>query len=704
MKKRIALLPILFVCLFVFISCLDITDSSSSLILSLPKSERAAFSSEEVERYNISIFGFGTEYSESKTAKPGDAVEFSELEADDYQLTISGFVGETKVASGSSQATVTEAATTHVQVQMKWLREKFTVTFETGDGSLVSEQTVIEENCALEPDSPTLENYTFEGWFTDSDLTGKFDFTTPITSDITLYAKWEKETVVKESFTVKFMVDDSVYEAQTVESGATLAKPAEPSKDAYTFLGWFTDSEGEKEFDFSSPITEEVTLYSVWELDNSSSVCINILYDDYTTVINFSKTEDKYTYISGDCFVAGGATLTENGDELILHVVPMEGVVEDEYDITINTADGSYFVNNDSTYGTGISIISWTVDGTDISTGWKLACPYVEYSFDIDSKKLSSEVKNVTEYTQLTSEGPTSWEDGNYYLASGEVTIDSRITIASDTTAYLILADGATLNVQGITMNADGQNLVIYGQSSGTGVLNAGGTYSGIGGNSRHGAGTITIHGGLVNATGTDGSAGIGATGNNGAFNGTVTIYNGTVTATGDGWGAGIGGTRNSWGSSGKVIVYGGSLTATGGSQGAGIGGGEGKPGGTLTVYGGYVKGVGGAGGPFTESSPAGIGGGGSYGTSTSSGNSEQDSNGGTVTIYGGTVEAYGDRGIGSGGAYGHDSEGTLTIEEGLTYTIISGESESVAVETTLAAYTEAEGTERDSYVKITVQ
>ncbi|MBQ4378893.1 MAG: InlB B-repeat-containing protein [Treponema sp.] len=329
--------------------------------------------------------------------------------------------------------------------------------------------------------------------------------------------------------------------------------------------------------------------------------------------------------------------------------------------------------------------------------------PYVEYSFDVDKKQLSSQLKGAADYVELGSDGPVEWEDGKYYLVNGEVTIVSRITIAANSTVYLILGDGATLNVNGITLDASGKNLVIYGQSESSGVLNAvSSSYSGIGGTGA-GKGTITVHGGTVNAKATSSAAGIGAAGNNGCFDGTVTLYNGTINATGDGWGAGIGGTRNAWGQSGEVIVYGGSLTATGGTQGAGIGGGEGRPGGTLKVYGGYVKAIGGAGGPFSTDgyagSPAGIGGGGSYDY-----NSEQNSPGGTVEIYGGTVEAYGLRGIGAGGSYGFDSaenpQGTLTIEDGLLYKIIAGGSESTASATSLEVYK----TDRNSYVKIVVQ
>ena len=45
------------------------------------------------------------------------------------------------------------------------------------------------------PDNPTKDGYTFKGWYTDVNLTNEFDFNTPITSNITLYAKWDNAVI-----------------------------------------------------------------------------------------------------------------------------------------------------------------------------------------------------------------------------------------------------------------------------------------------------------------------------------------------------------------------------------------------------------------------------------------------------------------------------------------------------------------------------
>ena len=47
----------------------------------------------------------------------------------------------------------------------------------------------------VKPADPTRDGYTFGGWFTDEACTQAYDFSTPVTADLTLYAKWTKNAV-----------------------------------------------------------------------------------------------------------------------------------------------------------------------------------------------------------------------------------------------------------------------------------------------------------------------------------------------------------------------------------------------------------------------------------------------------------------------------------------------------------------------------
>ena len=68
------------------------------------------------------------------------------------------------------------------------------VSFETGEGSKVDFQTTADGKL-VKPADPTREGYTFGGWYTDEACTEAYDFSTPVTADMTLYAKWTKNAV-----------------------------------------------------------------------------------------------------------------------------------------------------------------------------------------------------------------------------------------------------------------------------------------------------------------------------------------------------------------------------------------------------------------------------------------------------------------------------------------------------------------------------
>lgn len=68
------------------------------------------------------------------------------------------------------------------------------VSFETGEGSKVDFQTTADGKL-VKPADPTRDGYTFGGWYTDEACTQAYDFSTPVTVDLTLYAKWTKNAV-----------------------------------------------------------------------------------------------------------------------------------------------------------------------------------------------------------------------------------------------------------------------------------------------------------------------------------------------------------------------------------------------------------------------------------------------------------------------------------------------------------------------------
>ncbi len=81
-------------------------------------------------------------------------------------------------------------------IYAKWnkLATSYTLSFETGEGTKVPAQTVLENTTASLPTHPTRNGYVFDGWYTTEALTTPFDFETLFTADTTVYAKWRKVT------------------------------------------------------------------------------------------------------------------------------------------------------------------------------------------------------------------------------------------------------------------------------------------------------------------------------------------------------------------------------------------------------------------------------------------------------------------------------------------------------------------------------
>ena len=109
--------------------------------------------------------------------------------------------------------------------------------------------------------APTVEGYTFGGWYADAAHTTEFDFSTPITGDTTIYAKWTANDYYVSFFTEHGDPPTS----QNVKYNGTATDPGKLSEEGYTFDGWYADEARTKEFDFTQPIKSNTKVYAKWE-------------------------------------------------------------------------------------------------------------------------------------------------------------------------------------------------------------------------------------------------------------------------------------------------------------------------------------------------------------------------------------------------------------------------------------------------------
>ncbi len=152
----------------------------------------------------------------------------------------------------------TDTVTAGVNLYAKWEIKQFSVTFDANVpankpvGSDVQNLTASETvnyNGKITPQSPTLDGFTFGGWYENAEGTGNaFDVDTAITRNVDLYAKWTPA-----EYTITYTIATADAERASINGEATEkytygvshtlfgAKKVTVSDNAYTFAGWYVE-------------------------------------------------------------------------------------------------------------------------------------------------------------------------------------------------------------------------------------------------------------------------------------------------------------------------------------------------------------------------------------------------------------------------------------------------------------------------------
>lgn len=175
-----------------------------------------------------------------------------------------------------SNATLTTAynfnapVTKNMTLYAKWVKDSYTVSFNSNGGTAIGAVAVPYGTSVAQPEAPTKAGYTFGGWYVNAALTTKYIFTAAVEDDLTLYAKW---TPIVHTISFNTGGGSSVAE-QKVNDGETATLPGAPTKEGYGFDGWYADEALMMPYDFSAPVTGDLTLYAKWKA-NSYTVSFN---------------------------------------------------------------------------------------------------------------------------------------------------------------------------------------------------------------------------------------------------------------------------------------------------------------------------------------------------------------------------------------------------------------------------------------------
>lgn len=198
-----------------------------------------------------------------------------------FSLNRKGYIGSVKVGNSPES------------LYAVW-KKKCTITFVSNWPGLNIEQQILPEGDTIT--QPRMEyrqgNFRFWGWFIDEDFTTSWNFDTPVTDDMTLYARWQ------EVRTITYYKNDGTDEKREQDYGVDWINRIDGCmfrRSGYGFLGWSTNPAADvngithqqgDEFDPLTDIPNNLTLYAIWTTD-----IVTITYIDSTgTFANKTET------------------------------------------------------------------------------------------------------------------------------------------------------------------------------------------------------------------------------------------------------------------------------------------------------------------------------------------------------------------------------------------------------------------------------
>ena len=168
------------------------------------------------------------------------------------------------------------------------------------------------------------------------------------------------------AYTVTFQSEGGSEVASQIRANTPAARPADPTKEGYTFIGWYN---GESEWDFETPVTADLTLTAKWQL-NQYTITFKpenggqdiVIKQDYGTAITApaNPTKTGYTFAGWDKTIpttmpAGNMTITAQWQV-------------NQYTITFKPENGGQDIVIKQDYGTAI-----TAPANPTKTGYTFA-------------------------------------------------------------------------------------------------------------------------------------------------------------------------------------------------------------------------------------------------------------------------------------------------------------------------------------------
>lgn len=313
---------------------------------------------------------------------------------------------------------------------------EFTVYFDSSGGTEVSPVTTDGSSTVSIPDNPTKEGFTFAGWYWDN-VTFETPFTAnslmdaPLSSDMTVYAKWEPI-----AFNITYVLNGGINDTNNPSTFTSTIEIIliDPTKEGHTFGGWYSDATFTTAYNFTSMSAEDITVYAKW---NINSYTLQYLDND-GTVLQTGNYEygSSLNDVIPPIAVKEGYTFVEWNQDLPETMPAMDLLISaryvtNQYTISFDSNDGSAVLDITQDYATVV-----TAPDNPTKEGYTFGGWYLE-----------AELTTLYSFTTIPAEDITlyaKWEAYeytiNYYivgvdqisnipLSEGEIMIDISLGV-----------------------------------------------------------------------------------------------------------------------------------------------------------------------------------------------------------------------------------------------------------------------------------
>ena len=190
--------------------------------------------------------------------------------------------------------------------------EMFTVTFDYNydNKGAYTTQKVEDGKTAKEPTDPSRDGFNFDGWYTDTSGKNAFKFTTKVTKDITLYAKWKEKPVDYDEAYQEFM-DKDIYD---FDADRVLQVDESDTED--NFLVVTEDVDLVKSSSATNKVTSANESTGKYVISNISEEVRNLQAGDKLVLVSSEEKSNIALKIDGISVSGNTATITSNGGSL----------------------------------------------------------------------------------------------------------------------------------------------------------------------------------------------------------------------------------------------------------------------------------------------------------------------------------------------------------------------------------------------------